>query len=111
MIVIRRVRMPAILYVRAKSGVEDKGELERRLLERKPKFLDVPGLIQKVYGEDPETGEFCGIYFFESKEALGNFAQSELAKTISSAYEVTSIRKEVYDVLYSLRPENGPLEI
>ncbi|TNE99112.1 MAG: hypothetical protein EP326_08635 [Deltaproteobacteria bacterium] len=103
--------MPAILYVRAKSSIEDRDELERRLLERKPKFLDVPGLIQKVYGEDPETGEFCGIYFFESKEDLGRFAQSELAQTIGSAYEVTSIRKEVYNTLYSLRPENGPLTI
>ena len=99
--------MAAILFVRAKSQL-DEDELERRLLERRPRFLDVPGLVQKIYGRDEATGDVCGIYFFETQAALEAFSKTELAKTIPTAYEVSEIRREVYDVLYPLRPERGP---
>ena len=100
--------MAVILYVRIKSDLEWE-ELERRLNERKLRFLEVPGLIQKMYGYDEASGDACGIYFFENKEALTAFRDTELAKTIPAAYEATDIRREVYDVLYPLRPEVGPL--
>ena len=99
--------MGAILFVRAKSGLDEE-ELERRLLERKPRFLEVPGLLQKIYGRDNETGAVCGIYFFESHEALAAFRETELARTIPSAYEVVEFRPEIYEFLYALRPENSP---
>jgi len=82
--------------------------MERRLLERRPRFLEVPGLSQKVYGRDPATGDVCGIYFFETKAALEAFQKGDLARTIASAYEADDVRREVYDVLYPLRPEVGP---
>ena len=100
--------MPAILFVRVKSNLEP-AEFDRRLLERRPRFQAVPGLTQKVYGRDPATGAVCGIYFFESAEALATFRNSELARTIPSAYEAVDVRREVYDVLYSLWPDRGPL--
>jgi len=50
----------------------------------------------------------CGIYFFETHEALTEFKESELAKTIPSAYEALDVRREIYDLIYSLRPERGP---
>jgi hypothetical protein len=99
--------MPAVLFVRISSALAS-DELDRRLLERRPRFLDVPGLEQKVYGRDPETGDVCGIYFFESAEALQSFRETELARTIPSAYEADEVRRETYDVLYPLRPERGP---
>jgi len=100
--------MAHVLFVRIKSELEP-SELDRRLLERRPRFLDVPGLAQKVYGRDPETGDVCGIYFFENGEALAAFPDTELARTIPDAYEATDVRREVYEVLYPLRPERGPL--
>ncbi len=100
--------MATILFVRAKSKL-DSAELENRLLERRPRFLDVPGLVQKVYGRDKSTGEVCGIYFFEDKNALAKFRETELAKTIPTAYEVEDIRLETYDFLYPLYPERGPI--
>ena len=99
--------MPAVLFVRIKSGL-DAEEFERRLLERRPRFREVPGLVQKIYGRDDETGDVCGIYFFESQEALGAFRETELARTIPSAYEAVDVRREVYDVLYPLWPDRGP---
>jgi hypothetical protein len=99
--------MAAVLFVRAKSRLDEK-ELERRLLERRPRFRDVPGLVQKIYGRDEATGDVCGIYFFETQAALDAFSKTELALTIPTAYEVSEIRREVYGVLYPLRPERGP---
>jgi hypothetical protein len=77
--------------------------------ERKPRFEEVPGLIQKVYGRDEATGDWCGIYFFESKEALAAFGDSELAKTIPVAYEATDVRREVYEFMFPLREGIGPI--
>ncbi|PSL06032.1 putative monooxygenase ydhR [Haloactinopolyspora alba] len=99
--------MSAILFVRITSGL-DAQEFERRLLERRPRFRDVPGLLQKVYGRDSSNGDVCGIYFFESRRALDAFRETELARTIPTAYDAVEVRPEVYEVLYSLRPEQGP---
>lgn len=100
--------MAAVLFVRVKSDL-DLEELDRRLLERRPRFRDVPGLVQKIYGRDEASGEVCGIYFFETGEALAAFRETELARTIPDAYEAVEVRREVYDFLYSLWPERGPL--
>jgi hypothetical protein len=100
--------MAAILFVRVKSDLEPT-ELERRLLERRPRFKEVPGLVQKIYGRDESTGDVCGIYFFEDREALSAFRETELAKTIPTAYEAKDIRREVYEVLYPLHPDRGPI--
>ena len=100
--------MATILFVRVKSDL-DPEELERRVIERRPRFKEVPGLIQKIYGRDESSGDVCGIYFFESKEALAAFRDTELAKTIPTAYEANEIRREVYEVLYPLYPDRGPI--
>jgi hypothetical protein len=99
--------MPAVLFTRISSPLQS-DEFDRRLVERRPRFRDVPGLVQKVYGRDPETGDVCGIYFFEDEAALAAFRDTELARTIPSAYEASDVRREVYDVLYTLWPERGP---
>lgn len=99
--------MAAILFVRIKSQLDEQ-EFERRLIERRPRFHDVPGLVQKIYGRDEATGDVCGIYFFETQAALAAFRESELAQTIPTAYEALEVRREVYAVLYPLRPERGP---
>jgi len=100
--------MAAILFIRIKSDV-DLAELDRRIEERRPRFLEVPGLLQKIYARDEATGDTCGIYFFESKEALAAYRESELAKTIPTAYEATNVRPEVYDVLFALKSGVGPV--
>lgn len=105
----REARMATILFVRVKSDLPAE-ELERRIEERRSRFLAVPGLIQKIYGRDDSTGHYCGIYFFESSEALARFRESDLARTIGAAYEAVEVRPEAYEVLFPLRPEVGPFE-
>jgi len=99
--------MAAILFVRIKTDVEFE-ELERRMLERLPQFREVPGLIQKIYARDVVTGDVCGIYFFEDASALEAFRETELARTIPSAYEATDIQRNIFDVLCPLYPDRGP---
>jgi hypothetical protein len=60
-----------VLFVRVKSKLDEE-ELDRRLEECRPRFLEVPGLLQKIYGRDELTGDVCGIYFFEDRTALKN---------------------------------------
>lgn len=100
--------MALILFVRIKSELEP-AEFERRMIQRRPRFLDVPGLVQKFYGRDSTTGDVCGIYFFEDQAALTAFRETELAKTIPTAYEALDIRRETFEVLFPLHPERGPM--
>ncbi|WP_317930437.1 YdhR family protein [Halioxenophilus sp. WMMB6] len=83
--------------------------LKKRLETRRPNFLAVPGLIQKIYGRDPETGKLCGIYFFHDSDSADTFLQSDLAKTIPITYEATALRKERYEVLFPVDSERGPI--
>lgn len=99
--------MTAILFVRITSDLPFE-ELSARAEARKPQFKGVPGLFQKFYVHDPVNGHVCGIYFFESREALRAYRDSDLAKSIPSAYEATEVRPEVFDLMYPLYPERGP---
>lgn len=100
--------MSIILFVRVKSDLPWK-ELDRRMEERRPRFREVPGLVQKFYGHDPTSGAVCGVYFFEDQASLAAFRDTELAKTIPDAYEATEIRREAYEVLGPLYPDRGPV--
>ncbi len=100
--------MTAILFVRITSDLPFE-ELSARAEARKPQFLEVPGLIQKFYVHDPATGDVGGIYFFEDRKALIAYRDSELAKSIPAAYEATEVRPEVFDLMYPLYPERGPV--
>jgi hypothetical protein len=101
--------MATILFVRVASDLNPE-ELERRALERRPRFREVPGLVQKIYGRDESSGDWCGIYFFENRESLIAFRDTELAKSIPQAYEATEIRPEVFEMLYPLYPDRGPID-
>jgi hypothetical protein len=100
--------LSTVLFVRVKSDL-DWAELERRMIERQPRFCEIPGLVQKIYGRDESTGDVCGIYFFEDQNALSSFRETELSKTILSAYEAKDVRREVYEVITPLYPDRGPL--
>ena len=80
---------PAVmLIVRGLKSKLPLDELMRRARERMPRFREVPGLLQKYYTHDPSTGELAGVYLWES-EAAAAYLESDLRKTIPSAYELT----------------------
>jgi heme-degrading monooxygenase HmoA len=68
-------------------------------------FRALPGLTQKYYLRDEATGEYAGLYFWDSPESFTEFRDSELRATIAKAYQVEGEpRVEVFEVLTPLRP-------
>src|SRR5215216_1793369 len=94
-----------ILFVKFRSAMSPaavRDTMEARL----PLFRAQPGLVQKYYAHEPTSGEWSGIYLWDSHEALTAFRASELARSIPAAYQVVGApRTEVLEVLFPLRPE------
>ena len=63
-------------------------------------FRGVPGLIQKYYITEEESGAISGIYLFTSAHARAEFWNSELAASIPERYAVRpeSLRVEQYEM-------------
>ncbi len=94
-----------ILRVRLRSSLpfEEVTEIMQR---RAPEFRALSGLRQKYYLHDPATGEFGGLYVWESPEALAEYRESELRASIAAAYQAQGEPDiEVYEVLSILRGE------
>jgi hypothetical protein len=73
-----------------------------------PQFRALPGLLQKYYVHDPATGEWGGVYLWDSQESLEQYKASDLRKSIPETYEIIGTpRVEVCGVIEPLRPERG----
>jgi len=96
---------PAVmLIVRGLKSVLSREEMERRYKARLPQFRDVAGLIQKYYSYDESTGEWAGIYLWDSEEALARYLESDLRRSIQAAYELTEPpRAERFPIVDVLR--------
>lgn len=92
-----------ILLVRFRSRLP-KEKVLRVADDRAPEFRALTGLTQKHYLEAAEGGEYAGLFLWESPEAMGEFARSELRAGIKDAYEMDGEpRVEAYQVLMPLR--------
>lgn len=79
-------------------------EVQHVVESRIEDFRALSALKQKYYLRDTKTGEYAGLYLWESREGLAEYRASELSKTIAKAYETEGDpRIEVYDVLLPLR--------
>lgn len=97
-----------ILIVKFHSGLGDK-EVRKNLEARLPFFRAVPGLLQKYYAREPATGDYMGVYLFESEAALLAYRASELAKAIPHVYHVEGKpRVELLEMLFALHEEARP---
>jgi len=92
-----------MLIVRGLKSRLPREEFLRRYKERMPQFRNVTGLVQKYYSYDESTGEWAGIYLWDSEEALAGYLESDLRKSIGSAYELEQPpcleRFQIVDVL------------
>lgn len=76
--------------------------------ERAPEFRALAGLQQKYYLQDAATGEYAGLYLWESEAAFAAYRDSELRATIAEAYQVEGEpRLELYRVVMPLRDEGS----
>ena len=82
------------------------GEVQNVLNDRIDDFRALAGLQQKYYLVDPASGEYAGLYLWESAEALSEFRDSELRATIAEAYQtVGEPRVEVFHIFDILRDQ------
>ena len=89
--------------IKLKSNLPE-DELLKRAKEREPQFTAIPGLLQKYYVKIDESGAYGGIYVWDSPEALSSYKESDLAKSIPEAYEITEAPNiEIMDILFQLR--------
>jgi len=92
-----------VVVVRFRSRLSDE-EVARRYPERMPEFRKVEGLVQKYYIRDASTGEWGGIYLWNSAEAAQKYLSSDLRATIPSFYEIEGApRIETFTVVDTLR--------
>lgn len=93
-----------VLLVRFRSPLSF-DEVRKVVDSRIDEFRALDGLVQKYYLQDATTGEYAGLYLWESPEALTEFQQSTLRQTIARAYRVEGEpRIEVYEIFETLRP-------
>ena len=94
-----------IQFVKLRSRLPGE-EVQRRMEERLPQFRQVPGLLQKYFCRESATGDYAGVYLWDSEESLRRYRQSDLARSTPAAYRVEGQpRIEVFEVLFPLRSE------
>ncbi len=97
-----------IQTVKFKSALSE-AEFQLVMEERAPQFRALPGLLQKYYLRENQTGEVGAVYIWDSEESLLTYRQSDLARTIASAYKaVDQPRIEIFETVLILRPEKLP---
>lgn len=74
--------------------------------ERLPQFRAIPSLVQKYYLKLDKPNCYGGFYIWESREAMAAFRDSDLAKSIPSAYKVVGTPDiSVHELMFPLRTE------
>ena len=92
-----------IQIIKLKSELTE-DELLKIAKERAPKFKAIPGLLQKYYVKLNQSGQYGGVYIWDSKESLQSFRESDLAASIPKAYKLIEAPDiELLDVLFQLR--------
>jgi hypothetical protein len=101
-------RPEMVMRVRFKSDLT-LDQVTEIIEKRAPEFEALAGLKQKYYLQDVVSGEYAGLYVWETAEALAEFRESELRATIAKAYQAQGEPHiEVYKILKVLREENAP---
>ena len=91
--------------IKLKSDLPEE-ELLKKAKERESNFKSISGLLQKYYVKTGKEGEYGGVYVWDSVESLQAYQQSDLAKSIPSAYAIKEAPDvEMMDVIFQLRNE------
>ena len=90
-------------FITLKSKLSEEVLLQKAR-EREPQFKAIPGLLQKYYVKTSQPGQYGGMYVWDSAESLKTFRESDLAKSIPEAYEISEAPNiEIMEVLFQLR--------
>jgi len=76
--------------------------------ERLPQFRAIPSLVQKYYVKLDKPNHYGGFYIWESAEALAEFRDGDLAKSIPAAYKIVGAPTvSIYELAFPLRAEEA----
>jgi heme-degrading monooxygenase HmoA len=96
-----------VMRIRFKSDLALE-QLKEIVETRAPEFEALAGLKQKYYLQDISTGEYAGLYVWETLQDFEEFRKSELRATIAKAYQAQGEPNiEVYKVFKVLRDANA----
>ncbi|HZD22550.1 MAG TPA: hypothetical protein VE569_04010 [Acidimicrobiia bacterium] len=86
-----------------------RGEVDARFKERSDRYRSVAGLLQKYYVEYEDSGEFGGIYVWDSKDSMDAWRAGNLAGSLAETYQVVDEpRSDLADVMLVLHPDRLP---
>ncbi|TCO12233.1 hypothetical protein EV652_1309 [Kribbella steppae] len=94
-----------IQIVRFRSALPDE-RITELFQVRAPEYLAIPGLRQKYYLRF-QSGEYGGVYVWDSAASMERFMASELARSICHVYRVEESVRDVADVVLALRGEHS----
>jgi hypothetical protein len=64
-----------------------------------PAFANVDGLLAKVWLRDPATNTYGGVYAWKDKQAMTEFAKSDLFKAFVTSPNFVNITSRDYEVM------------
>ena len=64
-----------------------------------PAFAEVPGLISKVWLANRTTNTYGGVYTWATREAMEEYAKSDLFKAVATNPNLAGITSIDFDVL------------
>jgi len=67
--------------------------------ELAPAFAAVPGLSSKVWLADSDAGTYGGVYLWESRGAMEEFARTELFNSVATHPNLAGITSTDFDVV------------
>jgi len=81
--------------------LKDVSEADFRALcdEVAPAFAEVPGLISKVWLANRTTNTYGGVYTWATREAMEEYAKSDLFKAVATNPNLADITSIDFDVL------------
>jgi hypothetical protein len=67
--------------------------------ELAPSYAAVPGLVRKVWLADSENGVYGGVYVWRDRQAMEDFAQTELYKSVATHPNLDGVTSTDFGVL------------
>jgi hypothetical protein len=92
-----------VQFIHFETSLSEK-ELLAVAEERLPQFRAIPSLVQKYYLKLDKPNHYGGFYIWDSPEATAKYRDSDLAKSIPSAYKIVGAPDiRAYEVVFPLR--------
>jgi hypothetical protein len=94
-----------IHIVRFRSALSDE-RITELFRVRAPEYLTITGLLQKYYLRF-RSGEYGGVYVWDSAASMERFMAGQLARSICDVYRVEESERDIADVILALRGEDS----